>query len=103
MDETKNPVLEIPVLEPDMQIDFYHRLQVLNELYLFAALKNTVAKLDLSIIDKQLYDYVDQESLKKVASFGLRGEIFFPIPYIIESNPNLRGSQEKAHRALAVG
>jgi hypothetical protein len=91
MDKTKNPILEIPVLEPNMQIDFYHRLQALNELYLFDALKKTVAQLDLSIIDKQLYDYVDQESLKKVAFFGLRGEIFFPIPYIIESNPNLLG------------
>ena len=91
MDKKESHELEIPVLEPDMQIDFYYRLQTLNELYLFDALSKTVAQLDLSIMGKQLYDYVGQESLKKVASFGLRGEIFFPIPYLIESNPNLLG------------
>jgi hypothetical protein len=87
----KTPELEVPVLEPDMQIDFYFRLQSLNELYLFDALSRTVAQLDISTIDKQLYDCVDPEHLRKVASFGLRGEVFFPIPYIVESNPSLLG------------
>ena len=91
MDDMSDSTLEIPVLEPNMQVDFYYRLKSLNELYLFYALSKTVAQLDLQIIDKQLHDYVDQKSLKKVASFGLRGEIFFPIPYTIENNPNLLG------------
>lgn len=91
MDDMSDSTLEIPVLEPNMQVDFYYRLKSLNELYLFYALSKTVAQLDLQIIDKQLHDYVDQKSLKKVASFGLRGEIIFPIPYIIENNPSLLG------------
>jgi hypothetical protein len=80
-----------PVLEPDLQIEFYFRLQIINQQYLYYALSETVTKLDISKIDKQLSEFVNPEHLKKVASFGLRGEIFFPVPYIIESNPKLLG------------
>jgi len=91
MDDIDIPALDIPVLDPKMQIKFYHRLQSLNQIYLFKALRNTVRTLDISIIDNELHEYVDGEALNRAASFGLRGEIFFPIPYIIKSNPSLLG------------
>lgn len=79
------------MLAPDIQIEFYYRLRYLNDRYLLDALKETVSKLDIRKIDDDLSNYVDPICLKKVASFGIRGEIFFPVPYIIEANPKLLG------------
>jgi hypothetical protein len=85
----KQPLL--PVLEPDLQIAFYHKLKSINDQYLYQALSDTIKNLSIPNIDKQLADYVDHESIKKVASYGLRGELFFPVPCIMESNPKLLG------------
>jgi hypothetical protein len=81
----------LPVLKPDLQIAFYHKLKSINDQYLYQALSDTVKHLSIPNIDKQLADYVDHESIKKVASYGLRGELFFPVPCIMESNPKLLG------------
>lgn len=82
---------EFPIIEPDLQIEFYYRLQIINKQYLYYALSETIKRLDLSTIDRQLSEYVAPQLLKKVASYGLRGELFFPVPYVIESNPSLLG------------
>jgi hypothetical protein len=82
---------KFPILEPNLQIEFYFRLQIINQQYLSNALGETIKELDIFQIDKQLSEFVEPKYLKKVASFGLRGEIFFPVPYIIESNPKLLG------------
>ena len=79
------------VLTPDIQIEFYYRLRYVNEKYLLDALRETVGELDIRKVDEELSDYVDPICLKKVASFGIRGEIFFPVPYVIEANPRLLG------------
>jgi len=50
-----------------------------------------VESLDIQILDDQLAEYVEPKHLKRVASFGIRGEVFFPVPYIIEANPYLLG------------
>ena len=81
----------LPVLKPDLQIAFYQKLKSINNQYLYQALSDTVKDLSIPNIDKQLADYVDHESIKKVASYGLRGELFFPVPCIMESNPKLLG------------
>ena len=81
----------LPVLKPDLQVAFYYKLKSINDQYLHQALSDTVNHLFIPDIDKQLADYVDHESIKKVASYGLRGELFFPVPCIMESNPKLLG------------
>ncbi|MFA6372429.1 MAG: XcyI family restriction endonuclease [Methanothrix sp.] len=81
----------LPVLKPDLQIAFYYKLKSINDQYLYQALSDTVKHLSIPNIDKQLADFVDHESIKKVASFGLRGELFFPVPCILENNPKLLG------------
>jgi hypothetical protein len=81
----------LPILKPDLQVAFYHKLKSINDQYLYQALSDTVKHFSIPDIDKQLAEYVDHESLKKVASFGLRGEIFFPVPCIMQSNPKLLG------------
>ena len=72
------------VLQPDLQIAFYLKLKSINDQYLYQALSDTVKQSSIHDIDMQLAEYVDHDSIKKVASFGLRGEIFFPVPCIIQ-------------------
>jgi hypothetical protein len=82
---------KLPVLEPNLQVSFYYRLQNLRKLYLDEALRAAVEALDLSELDDQLAAYVSADRLKRVASFGLRGELFFPVPCMISQNPFLLG------------
>lgn len=82
---------DFPALEPNLQISFYYRMQAVRDLYLNEALKKTIKVLDIKKVDSQLSEYVEQKYLRRVASFGLRGEIFFPVPFVIETNPFLLG------------
>jgi len=54
-------------------------------------LRKTVEKLNFKKLNDQLLDYVGSDPLKRVASCGIRGEIFFPVPCILEVNPFLLG------------
>lgn len=84
-------MIELPVIIPDLQISFYYRLREIENLYLGEALRNTVRALDIPTLDGQLAEFVDPQSLTRVSSFGMRGELLFPVPYIIKSNPYLLG------------
>ncbi|MBM4293861.1 MAG: XcyI family restriction endonuclease [Deltaproteobacteria bacterium] len=81
----------LPVLEPNLQISFYYRLQAIRELYLRESMSNTVKDVDITTLDKQLSQLVPLKLLSRLASFGLRGETFFPIPALLEANPFLLG------------
>ena len=89
MSATKS--IRFPTIQPNLQISFYFRLQMVKELYLQDALKKTIGQLDIKTIDSELAEYVNQNKLKRVATFGLRGEVFFPVPCILEKNPFLIG------------
>lgn len=82
---------KLQILKPDLQIAFFYRLKAIKEKYFIQPLSDTIKELDVTEIDKQLANYVEEKYLNKVASFSLRGELFFPIPYIIEANPFLIG------------
>ena len=88
---TKSPQDSFPILEPSLQISFYRRLLELRELYLQDALKNTVRAIDLKNLDDELVEYVASDYLRRVASHGLRGEVFFPVPLLLHENPYLLG------------
>lgn len=80
-----------PVLQPNLQISFYHRLETFRRSHLAEALRATVRKLDISKIDDQLGECVDPDSLAKLASLSLRGETFCPVPYVLTARPSLLG------------
>ena len=84
---------DFPVLHPDLQVSIYSRLQALRERYLVDSLKKTVEAedFDLRAVDRELARYADAKNLKRIASFGLRGEVFFPVPYVLSRNPFLLG------------
>lgn len=80
-----------PVLKPDLQIGFYYRLKNIRDLYFHDALSNTIKNLPINFIDKELNGLVPNDSLQKLASFSLRGEVLFPTPIILKTNPYLLG------------
>ncbi|HNW83016.1 MAG TPA: XcyI family restriction endonuclease [bacterium] len=81
--------INIPI--PELQIDFSYTLGQIRSVYLQEALSNTVEEVDLRLLDKQLSDFVPQEMLKATAKCGLRGELIFPVPCLLEKNPYLLG------------
>ncbi|MCB9136872.1 MAG: XcyI family restriction endonuclease [Caldilineaceae bacterium] len=81
----------INIPPPELQIDFSFALGQIRALYLTDALSKTVDEIDLAELDQQLSEYVLQDSLKALARHGLRGELVFPVPYLLEANPYLLG------------
>lgn len=84
---------EFPVLKPSGQLEFYSRLQAVRRRYLHDAMKATIeaGTFDLRVLDDELASFADGTMLKRLASFRLRGEAFFPVPYLLGSNPYLLG------------
>lgn len=82
---------EFPILSPELQISFYYRLKTVREEYLSSALQRTVERINLKVLDDELNQLVPSVTLNKLASFGLRGELIFPVPSILLSNPFLLG------------
>lgn len=83
--------MNLPFLEPNLQISFAARLDEIRCKFLHQSLSDTVKEIDLSILNLQLQQSVSKNLLKKVASFGLRGEVFFPVPCLLEKRPYLLG------------
>jgi hypothetical protein len=76
---------------PNLQITFYGRLQEIRKNYLIDALLRTVADSEIHEIDLDLNRFVASRSLRKVAGWGLRGEILFPVPCLLSKQPKLLG------------
>jgi len=81
----------INVPTPVLQIDFSFVLQEIRDMYLQDALGETINGIAPLVRDKQLSRYVSQKYLRALDRRGLRGELIFPIPCILEANPHLLG------------
>ncbi len=79
------------VPEPDLQIEFYNRLSQLRHTCLLEALLDVVSKLDIPTIDQELKEQVSPDALRKTAGWGLRGEVIFATPHVLEADPKLLG------------
>ncbi|MBN1814150.1 MAG: XcyI family restriction endonuclease [Anaerolineae bacterium] len=82
---------EFPVLSPALQLGFYERLEQARKELLLPALLAQIGLLDIGKLDEQLHELVDGERLSFVARRGLRGELVFPVPYVLSSKPTLIG------------
>lgn len=78
-------------LDPKLQISFFYRLDTIRGIYLLEALRKTVAEMEIPALDQELSGLVPPAGLQRVASFGLRGELFFPVPILLCRNPFLLG------------
>jgi len=83
--------LKLPCIQPSLQVSFYYRLQAIREMYLHRALARVLDRIDLGRVNAQLSQYVSEAGLKRLASFGLRGEVVFPVPCVLEADPLLLG------------
>lgn len=80
-----------PVLLPTLQLGFYKRLKESEKSYLLPALLNHVGTLDIGQVDHDLLIIVGKEKLSLMARQGLRGELIFPVPYVLKTKPSLLG------------
>ena len=74
-----------------LQISVAKALEQVRSLHLRNALTLTVKKLELSILNHQLDENAPANDLKELAALGIRGELIFPVPCLIEANPRLLG------------
>jgi hypothetical protein len=86
---SKTPTVKIP--DPELQIDFSFALAQIRTLYLQQALSETIEKMNISEIDREFATMVPAEHLAALARHGLRGELVFPVPCILQQNPRLLG------------
>ncbi len=77
--------------DPELQIDFAAALTEIRRRLLQDALAETVLKLEVPDIDKELAKHVPSKSLKTLAGHGLRGEMMFAVPTVLSTNPRLLG------------
>lgn len=83
--------MPINIPPPQLQIDFAFALEQIRELFLQDALTKAVANVPVTEIDTELASFVPAESLSKLASHGLRGELMFAVPCLLRSQPRLLG------------
>lgn len=76
---------------PDLQVDFSAALAKIRIKFLQDALTNTIEGLDITEVDRQLAAIVPKKGLAALASQGLRGELLFPGPLLLQANPQLLG------------
>lgn len=74
---------------PELQVDFSLQLERIRALYLQTALSKTVEEMDVPTIDRELADYVPTSCLSMLARNGLRGELVFAVPSVLQQNPFL--------------
>ena len=74
---------------PITQINFANALKKIRSLYLQDALASTVALMEIDRIDAELHAFVDNEALQVLARHGMRGELLFATPSVLEENPRL--------------
>ena len=82
---------QISIPTPKLQIDFSFAIGQIRSVYLQDALSKTVDNIDLPTLDRQLSTYVPQRNLKALAKRSLRGELVFPVPCMLDTNPFLLG------------
>jgi hypothetical protein len=81
--------IKVPL--PETQIGFAAALSEIRSLYLQDALSSTVAGVAVPDIDRELAAHVNTHSLGILAAHGLRGELVFPVPVLLRTNPRLLG------------
>ena len=79
--------LDLP--QPTLQVEFSISLAAARKAYLMDALGETVGRLDIPSLDRQIAEFVPHEFIGRLASAGLRAELLFAVPLVLETNPRL--------------
>lgn len=84
-------VISIALPHPQLQINFQACLKQLRQECLQDALLSSVKTLQITRLDSELATYVPEARLKELAGRGLRGEMLYAVPYLLQANPKLLG------------
>lgn len=76
---------------PKLQIAFAFALKQFRAVYLQNALLQTVRDMSIVELDRQLAQFVPAADLASMAQHGLRAELLFAVPAVLEANPYLLG------------
>jgi len=79
------------VLPPLQQNDFARQLSSMQKEYLQEALLASAKDIPVKKRDQELAKYAGDDGLAYLGQYGLRGELLFAIPCILEKNPRLLG------------
>ena len=82
---------KINLSPPKLQIEFAFNLKRFRAIYLQNALLKTIQDMDIAELDKQLAQYVPRADMATLAQHGLRAELLFAVPAVLEKNPYLLG------------
>lgn len=81
----------ILIPSPEIQVQFAVELQRTRGLWLADALRSVVRDLRIVDLDAELHQFVPDEALNILATRGLRAEMVFPVPLVLQGNPHLLG------------
>ena len=101
----------VTVPSPDLQIGFARALSRIRREQLQDALRETVKTMEIPAIDRELAQLVSPSDLSILAGRGLRGELLFAVPCVLQENPKLLTyyrlllghSQKEFYSAKCVG
>jgi hypothetical protein len=75
----------------NLQVSVAAALAEVRQLSLRQALMDAVSGVPLSILNRQLDENAPPDDLRCLASRGIRGELIFPVPCLLEKHPRLLG------------
>lgn len=81
--------IDLPV--SNLQTEFAFALAKLRNTLVQDALLETVSVIDIAALDQDLARYLKAVDLKALARVGLRGELAFATPFLLDVNPYLLG------------
>lgn len=84
-----SPKFEFP--PPTLQLGFVGKLAHFRDVWLQDALLETVTKLDMDALDREVTEFVPKSDRSTLAGFGLRAELMFAVPLVLRTNPSLLG------------
>ncbi len=64
-------------IDPELQISFWYRLQIVKEQYFIKALLDTIKDIPSKQVTADLNQLVSEELRRRAASLGIRDELFF--------------------------
>ena len=91
MSEPEGGEHEFPILSPELQVRFWTRLEIIRKELLADSLAQVVREADITQLDHELAGLVGKRRLASLAAYMLRGEVWYPVPYLLRQKPMLLG------------
>jgi hypothetical protein len=81
----------IPIPSASRQIAFHQLLVSARKTWLIDALTEALGRVELARLKEQILEFVAPDAQRILAQAGIRDEIIFPLPILLEASPTLVG------------